>query len=332
METKHTKLTGKERDFIALWKNQEVSLREISRRLCRSPSTIHDEIARNSFWDHEIHTSYYVALHAHYEAGLRRRRSAVNALKNPKVYTYVMKGLSRGWSPEQIAGRLRKKCGETVICHETIYRFIYDKKHQEKKLWEYLPCKRMVRRKKHGRKVHKSHILFRVSIHNRPEVVNRRLVFGHWEGDTVEGKRSVRDGLHTEVERVSRFTIACKVKAITGTQTAQAQQKLFTSLASHLRRSTTLDNGSENHLHYRLYSLGMDTYFADPYSAWQRGTNEYHNGLIRRYLPKGTDFTTLTQEELDDILEEINDRPRKVLNYNTPKEVFTAYLNRGCSD
>jgi len=170
--------------------------------------------------------------------------------------------------------------------------------------------------------VHKSHIPHRVSIHERPEVVNTRSEFGHWEGDTVEGKGG-RLGIHTETERVSRLLAAQKVSRIASEETIAAQKNIFSRMPEKARRSTTLDNGRENHLHYELRGLGMDTYHADPYSSWQRGTNEYHNGVLRRYVPKGTDFAMIDETELADIVEEINNRPRKCLCWQTPQEVFT---------
>lgn len=321
------KLSAQERDLIAIWYGQKASIRQIARRLGRQPSTILREINRNAFWDSQ-NNKYYVAIHAQAKSVERKRRAGIrHPLRDAQIYAYVLEKLRDGWSPEQIAGRLRKKHGKTVICHETIYRFIYVKENKDKKLWDYLPWKRKKRKKKSGRKVHRSKIPDRVSIHKRAKEVNDRVVFGHWEGDTLEGRRIDKDGIHTEVERLSRMTKAKKVKAIDGKETINVQEEIFAQLPGQARKSTTLDNGKENHLHTKLRKkLGMDTYFADPYSSWQRGTNEYHNGLIRRYLPKGTDFTTLTQEELHDIIEEINNRPRKVLNYNTPKEVFEAYL------
>jgi len=123
------------------------------------------------------------------------------------------------------------------------------------------------------------------------------------------------------------MTFALKVTSITSEEGLKAQTEIFTNIPENARLSTTLDNGRENHFHKKLeQKVGIKTYFADPYSSWQRGTNEYHNGLIRRYLPKGTDFSTLTQEELDEIVTEINNRPRKVLGYQTPLEVFNKHL------
>jgi len=324
MGNHHTKLTAQERDLIAVWTGGGIKLREIARRLNRSVSTISDEVKRNDY------QGTYVAIHAQAVSDKRkaeaRRR---HPLKDPKTFAYVLEKLEDGWSPEEIAGRLKRKTGETVICHETIYAFIYAEENREKKLFEYLPRKQKKRKKQSGRKVHRSHIPERVSIHQRPEEVNQRTVFGHWEGDTVEGKGK-KDGIHTEAERVSRLYAAVKVGAITSEEAVRAQEKIFTPLPEKARCSTTLDNGKENHLHMELKELNMKTYFADPYSSWQRGTNEYHNGLLRRYLPKGTSFADLTQEDLDDIVWEINNRPRKCLGYQTPQEVFDSYIN--CSD
>jgi len=327
---KTTKLTAQERDLIALWHGQRLSIRQIAKHLKRSPSSISREIRRNNFEDSRGN-KYYVAIHAQAKTQQRKRLARRRRpLKNPAIYGYVIKKLRLGWSPEQIAGRLKRVYGRTMICHETIYAFVYSdhSEAQRLKLWEYLPWKRKKRKRKTGRKVHRGRIPDRVSIHQRPESVNQRKVFGHWEGDSVEGRRIDKDGLHTEVERLSRLTKAQKVIAISSEETNKAQEEIFAPLPPQARRSTTLDNGKENHLHPKLKKrLGMKIYFADPYSSWQRGTNEYHNGLLRRYLPKKTDLTSLTQEELDDIVEEINNRPRKVLNYNTPNEVFESYLN-----
>lgn len=324
MGNHHTKLTAQERDMIAVWIGGGIKLREIGRRLGRSVSTISDEIKRNDYQGH------YVAIHAQSVTDERKIKARKrHPLKDKTTYTYVLNKLECGWSPEEISGRLKRKYGETVICHETIYQFIYAEENKEKKLFEYLPRKQKKRKKQSGRKVHKSHITDRISIHLRPEEVNQRLVFGHWEGDTVEGKGH-KDGIHTEAERVSRMLAAIKVEAITSELAVVAQKKIFSVLPEKARKSTTLDNGRENHLHSQLKEINMDTYFADPYSSWQRGTNEYHNGLLRRYLPKGTSFVGLTQEELDDIVWEINNRPRKCLDYQTPQEVFDSYIN--CSD
>lgn len=320
---KANKLTDNERDLIAILHSQGVSARDISSQLGRNHTSISRELIRNRFGEH------YVAIHAQYLTSQRKSRAGKRpSLKSPAVYAYVLDKLRCGWSPEQISGRLKREYPEDSsfwISVETIYHYIYSAEGKTKRLWEYLPWKRTKRHKKHGRKTHRGHIPQRVSIHLRPEVVNQRLQVGHWEGDTVEG-RYHRDGVHTEAERLSRVFQAVKVSEISSAEALKAQERIFSKLPSKMRKSTTLDNGKENHLHFELKCLGMETYFADPYSSWQRGTNEYHNGLLRRYFPKGTDFSQITQEEIDEVVWEINNRPRKVLQYQTPLEVFNQLL------
>ena len=317
---KRKRLTEEERDRIAVLRAKGISIREIGRLLDREHSSILREIRRNRFGEG------YNAIHAQHVAEERKSKAGKRyPLKGKRTYAYVLEKLKEGWSPEQIAGRLQFEIGERVICHETIYRFIYTKALKEDRLWEYLPRKQKHRKKQHGRKAQRSRIPQRVSIHERPEKINNRSELGHWEGDTVEG-RNHKDGIHTEVERVSRYLMAMKVSAITSEETITVQRDMFSHLPEVLRRSTTLDNGKENHLHMQLEALSMTTYFADPYSSWQRGTNENTNGLIRRYLPKKTVLTKLTQEDLDDIVWEINNRPRKVLQYRKPIEVLSGAI------
>lgn len=360
---RHTKLTKPERVVLSLWKNQGLSNIECSKRLNRDKSTIGRELKRNKIkvrigkYDEEI----YEPIHAQLVTDQRKQKAfnAKEPLKSKKIYRYVMKHLRGGKSPEQIAGRLKHVLhpndSSWWICHETIYAFIYKEKtdltkqglisrslldqrltiHNQaititdfnRPLYEYLRRKQIKRRKKSGRKVHRSRIPDRVSIHLRPEAINQRTEFGHWEGDTVEG-RGHRDGVHTEVERVSRLIEARKVKAIDSQSAFNAQRKIFSSFPEKARRSTTLDNGRETHLHFKLRDkLDMQTFHADPYSSWQRGTNENCNGLLRCYFPKGTDFTKVTDQELKDVVWELNNRPRKILQYKTAQEVFNEHLN-----
>jgi len=322
--TNHTKLTASERDQIALLRARGMKGRGIARELRRSASAISVEIKGN------LIDGEYVACYAQSRSEERRERSHHRyRLKNEGVHAYVHKYLREGWSPEQISGRMKLEHPEDNdmrISPETIYQYIYDKENKDLGLWEFLPRKQERRKKWKGRQPHRGHIAERVSIHERPEVVNNRLEKGHWEGDTVEGKGHL-DGIHTEVERLSRYLMANKVSSISSAVTLAVQKQQFNWVPETMRRSTTLDNGKENHLHYQLSELTMQTYFCDPYSSWQKGSNENHNGLLRRYLPKGTDFKTLTEEDLQDMVYEINNRPRKVLGFRTAQEVFTALTN-----
>lgn len=322
-DSKHTKLTAQERDLIAVWKGGGVGQRGIARRLGRSHSTIGDELRRNSFKGH------YVAIHAQGLADKRKFLArARHPLKSPQIYSYVIEKLRCGWSPEVIAGRLRRTNGKTVICHETIYKFIYSSYPESKKLklWQYLPRGQKKRRKVKGRGVKRVRIKARISIHARPAEVDKRTKAGHWEGDSMEGKNH-KQGLHVEVERVTRLILARKVERLGARETLTAQIKIFGQIPKSLRKTTTVDNGLEFSRHLGLKAI-VDTYFTDPYSAWQKGSVENAIGLIRRYLPKGTDLTEITQTDINDILWEINNRPRKVLDYNTPAEVFKLHLDQ----
>ncbi|NCN03903.1 MAG: IS30 family transposase, partial [Candidatus Pacebacteria bacterium] len=296
------------------------SLRAIARRLNRSDSTIRDEIKRNRFGE------IYVGVDAQAKAEKRVIRARTrHPLKNKSVYGYVLKKLRSGWSPEQISGRLKLKKPDNPywnIHHETIYRFIYAEENKVKTLWEYLPRKQKKRKKKYGRKSQKVRIPDRVSIHDRPSEIENRKIFGHWEGDSIESKAH-RGGMHTEIERKTGFTMAAFIKTLEAEETASKASQMFRDLPPEAKKSTTLDNGKEFTKHKKI---GISTYFADPYSSWQRGTNENTNGLIRRYLPKKTDFSKVTQSELDDIICEINNRPRKRLGFYTPKEMFEKEL------
>lgn len=324
----YSHINGNERDLIAVWKSQGRSIRSIAKKLERSPASVSREVRRNRSGSGAGYSAICAQAKAEKRSSLARRR---HPLKNRDVYPYVLERLRWGWSPEQIAGRMRRvehpQDPHWSICQETIYRFIYEEKNQVKHLFEFLPRKQKKRRKQTGRSVHKSRIPQRISIHDRPNVIDDRTEFGHWEGDSVEGQRSDKDGIHTEVERLTNLYAAVKVDAITGPETLRAQKEIFGGLPDSARKSVTLDNGRENHLHFQLRDqLGINTFFCDPYSSWQRGCNEHHNGLLRRYLPKGTSFGDLTQEELDDMVWEINNRPKKHLEYNTPQEEFERQL------
>lgn len=326
--SKYRKLVKEDRILIAQWKNSGYSNIQIAKWLGRSVSTIGREIARNNF-----EGRVYEPLHAQHKAEGKKNRAwgAKEPLKNLWVYSYVLDKLRQAWSPEQIAGRLKLKYPDNPdkqIGVETIYRFIYKSGSKKLGLWEYLRRKQARRRKKGGRKSQRVRIPDRISIHERPPAVNERIEAGHWEGDSIEGKAHL-SGLHTEYERVFSVIRMLGIRRINADETSKAQFEIFGSLPPWLRRSTTLDNGKENVKHILLRKiLGMDTYFADPYSACQRGGNENANLWIRYYFPKGTDFGKVTEEEIKDVEWELNNRPRKRLGYKTPMEALREYTKR----
>lgn len=309
-----TKLTPDERDQIAVFLGQGLSLRVIASRLGRNVSTVSREVKRNRF------RNSYVAISAQCQSDKRKINGHKrHPLKDPIIYAYVLEKLREGWSPEQVCGRLKLENQRTVLCPETIYKFIYSPGSKDLTLWEYLPGKQKRRQKKFGRAAKRLHIPNRVSLHLRPKEVEKRKEFGHWEGDTVIGRQEKSKVIHTEVERKTRFLQARIIGSKKVEETINAQKVIFSNF---LCKSVTTDNGFEFIGHEELKKIGIQTYFADPYSSWQRGTNEYHNGLLRRYLPKKTGFENLTQEELDDIVWEINNRPRKVHQFKTAQEML----------
>lgn len=358
---KHKKFTQTERELLSQWKNERIANKECARRLRRDIKTIRRELKRNSTrvsigdnnWQY-----IYEPSHAHHIAMERKQNAylAKQPLKNKNIFSYVIEHLRQGWSPEQIAGRLKFVDHPTDpswhICHETIYQFIYKPKtdmtregirqqsildktklgkektaitvtDKGKPLWEYLRRKQIRRRKRNGRKSQRVRIPDRVSIHDRPKAIEKRKQFGHWEGDSIVGKNHA-SGLHTEYERIASMTRFEKMMRITAEEAMLAAKKIFKPLPDYAKRSTTLDNGSE---HANHKEFGIQAYFADPYASWQRGGNENCNLWIRYYFPKGTDFATITDEELQDVEWELNNRPRKRLKFKTPQEVFDNYLN-----
>lgn len=325
----HTKLNRTERLQLARWKEEGLSNGKCAQRLGRHRSTIGRELERNK-WKSESRV-YYEPLHAQWRTSKRKEHAweAKHPLKSKHTYRCVMEKLREGWSPEQISDRLKLEHPDDPprhICHETIYQFIYHPDNENKHLWEYLRRKQKKRRKKSGRKAHRSGIPDRVSIRKRPKEVDQRKEIGHWEGDSIVGKGKSH-GLHTAYERYSSLIRIEKMDKLDAEESIKAQKLIYENLPKHLRKNTTLDNGREHVKHTELKKdLGMQTYFADPYSSWQRGGNENANLWIRYYFPKGTDFSSIPDEDIKDVEWELNDRPRKRLQFKKPIEVFAEHL------
>jgi IS30 family transposase len=235
----------------------------------------------------------------------------------------VQQHLRQGWSPELTAGRLALS-GQGRISHETIYLRVYAQKRSGDDLWRSLPCQRPRRRRRGANRARRHLIPHRVGIEQRPPIVDRRTRFGDWEGDTVvDGTH--RQALVSLVERRSMFLVLAKVPQRTSARVCQA---IIQGLKPLPRRAhtLTLDNGPEFCAHPDItQALGTRCYFADPYCAWQRGLNENHNGLIRRYIPKGSSLANYTQADIDRIAHALNHRPRKRLGFLTPFESFMGH-------
>jgi transposase, IS30 family len=321
MTNKHH-INAAERDQIGILISSGVTQREIARKLGRSSSSINYEIHVNS------RNGVYQPILANL---LSRKRNLISqsqhARKDPGIFYYVTDKLRCGWSPEQIAGRLKKhNHGKTIICPETIYHYIYSPEGRKENLKEYLARAHKKRYPKHSRKSYRRGIPNRVNISLRSKSVNQRKVFGHWEADVVEGKGH-HMGIQTLLERKTRYYQARLLKNIDSEYGVKAQKKLLLKFPPKARKSVTFDNGRENYNHDQLKrDLHLKTYFCDAYAAWQKGSNENHNGILRRYIPKKTDLSILPQWELDLIIEEINNKPRKCLKYQTAKEAFNQEL------
>lgn len=323
------KISAQERDRIAVMLAAGLSLRSIARSINRSVSSISDEIRRNSIkGEYKSIAAQSLSL----QRNIQSRRT--NPLKSSKIFSYVFGRLREGWSPEQIAGRLkRSNKGKTVICHETIYRYIYSLEGKKRNLHEYLVRHHRKRRPWYGRHLYRRGIPQRVSIRLRPDEINSKKTFGHWEADVVEGKGH-KKGIQTFLERKTRYYQAKILHNIDSEYGVNAQRDILKSFPKKARKSVTFDNGKENYNHLKLQRwLKLKTYFCDPYCAWQKGSNEYHNGVLRRYIPKKADLTELTQRDLNAIIEDINNQPKKCLQYQTPREVFRKELKyKKCSD
>jgi IS30 family transposase len=321
MPYKH--LTENERYVISHLKCAGFSFREIARRINRHHATISRELKRNKpkyddtvYWYDWTHPE---ALKRHRKARHHRRRS------NQLLVDYVKQRLEADWSPETIAEKLKidyPDDKEMRASQETIYRWIYLDAKEGGTLYHHLRRRRKRRRRQNRYGSGRRFIIGRVSISERPEIVKNRERFGDWEGDTVEGKRST-GYMATHVERKSRFLIAAKLLDKKAESLMRESAKAFCHVPKEMRKTLTVDNGKEFARFKELENkTGLTVYFADPYSAWQRGTNENTNGLLRQYFPKGTDFRNITAEELAFTVNKLNHRPRKCLGYQSPHEVF----------
>jgi len=317
-------LTIDERENARIFLAQGLSLRAAAIKLKRSPSTLSRELKRNSYKN-----GNYTANHAQKLCNKRKRNCGITPkLADNKTHEYVMERLSWGWSAEQIAERAKLENQSFTISYATIYRAVDSgilpsgtKKLMRFK-WKY---------KKHKLTEKRGTIQNTKSIHERPACVEMRSEVGHWESDTVLGMRKT-GCLGTHVERKSGYLIAFYLSDRKDKIFNIATEQAFKDLPKILKKSFTVDNGKEFSHHQELAkATNMDVYFCDPYSPWQRGTNENTNGLLRQFFPKGTSFAHITQEKLEFIVNLINNRPRKRFGFKTPNEVLQLALLECCT-
>jgi IS30 family transposase len=316
MKYKH--LTATERELIAKKLRLGLSIRAIAQALERSPSSISREIRRNSLT--EIYAPETARLAAEKRARNCRNAKTISA----ETWVYVVEKLQQKHSPEQISGVLKNRLA-IVLSHSTIYRYIHADKRNGGKAYKHLRGANK-RRKSYGAALDgRGKIPARVDISKRPKSVETRDEIGDWEGDTVVGAHHL-GAVVTLVERKTGYAVIAKVADRTAKSVTDACIKALSACKMPVK-SITFDNGKE-FSHHQEISQAIDTkiYFSKPHSPWQRGCNENFNGLLRQYLPKKMPFATVTQEQLNEIMNEINARPRKRLGYYSPLEMFQFYL------
>jgi IS30 family transposase len=315
------RLTLPQREEISRGISAGMTARAIAAAVGKHHSTISREIARNGG------RNEYRANLAEAAAWRRARRPKCCLLQErPRLRAYVVRGLERRWSPQQIAKRLEVEHPNDHsmhVSHETIYRslFVQSRGVLRKELTHHLrSCRSLRRARKASNKGQgRGQIVDAISISERPAQAEDRAVPGHWEGDLISGKGNSH--IATLVERHSRFLLLVKVPGKETLPVIGALSKKMKKLPTELRQSLTWDRGKEmaNHVSFTV-ATDMQVYFCDPHSPWQRGTNENTNGLLRQYFPKGTDLSVHSQSHLDAVARELNQRPRETLEFRTPAE------------
>ncbi|MCK6441063.1 MAG: IS30 family transposase [Planctomycetes bacterium] len=306
----YTQLTRDERYQIYEMRIEKKGVAAIARALKRDRSTISRELQRNKG------LRGYRPKQAHALAESRRSAKTTHRISE-ELWKEIDRLLREEWSPEQIAGRLKSEHG-ILISHEWIYQHVYADKGEGGRLYKHLRCCQK-RRKRYGSYDRRGKIAGRVSIDDRPKIVEGRGRIGDWEGDTLVGGAH-RGGLVSLVDRKSRLTRLSRVKRKGAEEVRTAIRCCLTGFRSH---TLTVDNGTEFTDHTGIArDTGAKVYFAHPYRSWERGTNENTNGLVRQYFSKGSDLAGLSAEEVKAVEAKLNHRPRKSLDYRTPHEVF----------
>ena len=302
------KLTKAERGEISILLERGFSQREIATALGRSPNTVSYEIRENST------KGVYDPVKAHAKALVDRSYRKLNWAKieqEPKLKAYVIAGLKKHWNPDEIAGAMQREKQPFSVSKTAIYAWL--RTGRGAKYCVYLYSGRY-HTKKHNTKTARVMIPNRVSIKKRPLGATNRTRYGHWEDDTVVGRKGTPGGLKGCAERTTRLIMFTKVLSMSPVEHTEVERKMFRGVKV---LSISRDNGMENRHHEQL---GIPSFFCDPYSSWQKGGVENANKMIRRYFPKGTDFRTVSQKEIDRVVSIINSKPRKILGYQSALE------------
>ena len=316
-------MSAEERETLSLGMAHGHSLRTMALVLGRAPSTVSRELGRNTTRGHP-----YRACTAQTQAAARARQPRrPRKLANPWLWQYVQTQLTQGCSPEQIAGRLRRAYPDNMgkrLSTETIYAGLYvlPRGTLRSELLAALRQARKARRPRARGTDRRGQIPNMTPIAERPAEVTTRTVPGHWEGDLIKGARN-RSAVGTLVERTTRLVLLARMDGMDASSAREGFTKKFRHVPAPLRKTLTYDRGKEMAEHAQLAQrLALQIFFADPHAPWQRGTNENTNGLLRQYLPKGTDLSGYTQRELNAIAHRLNTRPRTCLDFATPLEAY----------
>jgi len=319
----YKQLTDAQRYQIEAYLKANYTITQIAKELKVHKSTISRELKRNG------KKRSYNAKHAVLLSKERKRESYKHRVFDLNMKRYIDKKLSNyQWSPEQIKGRCDLE-NIPMVSTERIYQYIYEDQAKGGLLYQHLRTARRRRKRRLNRKHQRGQIPNRVMIDQRPKEVDLKERFGDWEVDTIIGKNH-KTAILTATERKSQFELMVKTD---GTKADSIRKQLINLLAPFkaLVKTITSDNGKEFAKHQEIAKkLNADFYFADPYSPWQRGLNEYNNKLIRQYLPKKTDFNLINNQTITMIIKKLNNRPRKSLDYKTPNEVFLHNFNHNC--
>jgi len=323
-----THLSLRDRETMSKNLAQGLSCNAIGALMGRSGSTISREVVKN-----KMTKETYWASDAdfHYDCRKETPKRPKRIENNPRLKEYLHMHLKQRWSPQQIANRLKEAYPFDMsmrVSHETIYTYLYclPRGMLKKELLSHLRRERKERHKRGALHKRRGMIPDMVSISERPPEVVGRIIPGHWEGDLIVGKGH-KSAIGTLVERTTRAVILVPLKAKDAFSVRNAFEKEVGRLPTQMKQSLTYDRGMEMFEH-KLFTehTKMKVYFADPYSPWQRGTNENTNGLLRQYFPKGTDLSVVSRKEIKRVQQELNGRPRKVLGYRTPYESFNSLM------
>ena len=331
MKKIHKRLSYKERIVIETLLKEGKTKNYIAKQLNRNRTTITREV---NLWVIKPTDIYKADLAHSYAVDANKHKHCSDKINDyPMLKIFIFRNLLLGTSPELIAGRLKILYPNDPIMsisHESIYTYIYRHRQTKlaQKLIKLLPYHHHKRREKRKFGTKKTRIKNQVSIDDRPKHIELRLEVGHWEGDLMIGVGQ-KSAIGTIVERKTRYTFIVKLENRKSETVTKQFAKILNTLPKFITKSMTYDNGMEMTNHQWLTeNTGMDVFFAHPYSSWERGTNENTNGLIRRFLPKGTDFNNVTEEQLKAIENNINNRPKKVLGYKTPNEQMLQEINK----